>query len=265
MPRNSGSWVGAGPFSRLEHWVESIATSYVSENMCDGHEVGVRVHLVAGLGAHRLERLERFYWKMARPGAALVRSGAAGWRGEGVPLARAVGTGRDPFPLLLLPVLAEELDQRIRQADRPPSGAGLGRLVLAADLLMLRAVADLPPARVVSAAVRVLGPEPVIAGTDVPRVQVDDLPVQPEGLPFPEPERQGDDPARAVAELGRLDEQAMHLLDRVRLDVLLFEPRSLGDLVRGAGLWRSRRRWWARARAALPRQGPPGWSDEHDE
>ncbi|MFB6961849.1 hypothetical protein ACFCYB_33910 [Streptomyces sp. NPDC056309] len=34
--------------SRLEHWVESIAEPYVSENAYVGYEVDVRVHLVPG-------------------------------------------------------------------------------------------------------------------------------------------------------------------------------------------------------------------------
>ncbi|CAM5258565.1 hypothetical protein SMICM304S_04474 [Streptomyces microflavus] len=39
----------------LEHWVQNIAKKYVSENSYDGYEVDVRVHLVPGLGAHKLE------------------------------------------------------------------------------------------------------------------------------------------------------------------------------------------------------------------
>ncbi|MGJ5898476.1 tyrosine-type recombinase/integrase [Streptomyces niveiscabiei] len=59
----------------LEHWVEEIAKPYVSENTYDGYEVDVRVHLVPGLGAHRLDRLEpehleRFYVKMQKNGSA---------------------------------------------------------------------------------------------------------------------------------------------------------------------------------------------------
>ena len=38
--------------------MENIAKRYVSENTYDGYEVDVRVHLVPGLGAHRLDRLE---------------------------------------------------------------------------------------------------------------------------------------------------------------------------------------------------------------
>lgn len=57
----------------LEHWVENIAKPYVSENAYDGYEVDVRVHLVPGLGAHKLDRLEpehleRFYRKMQESG-----------------------------------------------------------------------------------------------------------------------------------------------------------------------------------------------------
>lgn len=48
------------------------------------------------------------------------------------------------------------------------------------------------------------------ADADVPRVEVDVLPVQTECLPLSEAERQGDDPACTVAELGRLDQQALH-------------------------------------------------------
>jgi integrase len=61
--------------SWLEHWVENITKSYVSENTYDGYEVDVRVHLVPGLGAHRLERLEpehleSFYRKMQGSGSS---------------------------------------------------------------------------------------------------------------------------------------------------------------------------------------------------
>lgn len=59
----------------LEHWVENIAKKYVSENSYDGYEVDVRVHLVPGLGAHKLERLEpehleEFYARMQKTGSA---------------------------------------------------------------------------------------------------------------------------------------------------------------------------------------------------
>ncbi|WP_432090040.1 tyrosine-type recombinase/integrase [Streptomyces sp. NRRL F-5630] len=58
----------------LLHWVESIAKPTVSENSYDGYEVAVRVHLIPGLGAHRLDRLEpehleRFYAKMQATGS----------------------------------------------------------------------------------------------------------------------------------------------------------------------------------------------------
>ncbi|MFB7290708.1 tyrosine-type recombinase/integrase [Actinacidiphila glaucinigra] len=58
----------------LEHWVHEIAKKYVSENTYDGYEVDVRVHLVPGIGAHRLDRLEpehleAFYAKMQRDGS----------------------------------------------------------------------------------------------------------------------------------------------------------------------------------------------------
>ncbi|WP_327662372.1 MULTISPECIES: tyrosine-type recombinase/integrase [unclassified Streptomyces] len=42
----------------LLHWVENIAKPVVSENTYDGYEVAVRVHLVPGIGKHRIDRLE---------------------------------------------------------------------------------------------------------------------------------------------------------------------------------------------------------------
>lgn len=59
----------------LTHWVENIAAPYVSENTIDGYRVAVYHHLIPGLGAHRLEKLEpehleRFYKKMRDNGSA---------------------------------------------------------------------------------------------------------------------------------------------------------------------------------------------------
>lgn len=58
----------------LLHWVEEIAKPSVRENTYAGYEVAVRVHLIPGLGAHRLdklepEHLERFYTKMQSNGS----------------------------------------------------------------------------------------------------------------------------------------------------------------------------------------------------
>ncbi|MFD7446673.1 tyrosine-type recombinase/integrase [Streptomyces sp. NPDC059909] len=54
--------------------MHEIAKKYVSENTYDGYEVDVRVHLVPGIGAHRLDRLEpehleAFYAKMQCDGS----------------------------------------------------------------------------------------------------------------------------------------------------------------------------------------------------
>lgn len=61
--------------SWLVHWVENIAALHVSENTIDGYRVAVYHHLIPGLGAHRLtklepEHLERFYKKMQENGSA---------------------------------------------------------------------------------------------------------------------------------------------------------------------------------------------------
>jgi integrase len=59
----------------LTHWVENIAAPSVGENTISGYRVAVNVHLIPGLGAHRLarlqpEHLERLYSKMIKSGSA---------------------------------------------------------------------------------------------------------------------------------------------------------------------------------------------------
>jgi integrase len=60
----------------LTHWVETIAAPpNISENAHSGYEVDVRVHLIPGIGAHWLDKLqadhlEKLYAKMIRDGKA---------------------------------------------------------------------------------------------------------------------------------------------------------------------------------------------------
>ncbi|MDV9171032.1 tyrosine-type recombinase/integrase [Streptomyces sp. W16] len=59
----------------LTHWAENIAAPNVGENTIDGYRVAVYHHLIPGLGAHRLEKLEpehleRLYRKMQENGSA---------------------------------------------------------------------------------------------------------------------------------------------------------------------------------------------------
>lgn len=66
------SWAGGSPRALAR---VNIAKPYVSENTYDGYEVDVRVHLVPGPDAHKLdklepEHLERFYRKMQDSGSA---------------------------------------------------------------------------------------------------------------------------------------------------------------------------------------------------
>ncbi|TQS43749.1 tyrosine-type recombinase/integrase [Cryptosporangium phraense] len=61
----------------LTHWLKEVALPSVSENTYAGYEVDVRVHLIPGLGAHRLtgpnrlqpDHLTRFYTKMQKQGS----------------------------------------------------------------------------------------------------------------------------------------------------------------------------------------------------
>jgi integrase len=59
----------------LTHWVEHIAAPVVSENTLASYRVAVRVHLIPGIGAHRLDRLqpehlERLYVRMMAAGSS---------------------------------------------------------------------------------------------------------------------------------------------------------------------------------------------------
>ncbi|MEU4065933.1 tyrosine-type recombinase/integrase [Streptomyces wedmorensis] len=58
----------------LAHWIENIAKPVVSENTYDGYEVAVRVHLIPGIGKHRIDRLEpehleSLYGRMQKAGS----------------------------------------------------------------------------------------------------------------------------------------------------------------------------------------------------
>ena len=97
--------------SWLTHRVENIAALHVSENTIDGYRVAVYHHLIPGLGAHRLtklepEHLERFCKKMQTNGSsagtahqAHGRGGPAPPRGGQPPAERgALGDRPDPGP-----------------------------------------------------------------------------------------------------------------------------------------------------------------------
>jgi integrase len=78
--RDSGRMAKAGQrwtvATWLTHWIESIATPpNISENSHAGYRVDVEKHLIPGIGAHRMDRLqpehlEKLYAKMQRDGLA---------------------------------------------------------------------------------------------------------------------------------------------------------------------------------------------------
>ena len=58
----------------LEHWLENIARPTIRQSSYDAYRIAVRVHLIPGLGDHRLDRLrpehlERLYRRMIANGA----------------------------------------------------------------------------------------------------------------------------------------------------------------------------------------------------
>jgi integrase len=59
----------------LSYWVENIAAPSVRENTLSSYRVAVNVHLIPGIGAHKIDRLEpehleRFYAKMISSGSS---------------------------------------------------------------------------------------------------------------------------------------------------------------------------------------------------
>ncbi|MGA6156820.1 tyrosine-type recombinase/integrase [Stenotrophomonas sp. NPDC087984] len=82
----------------LWHWVENIAKPTVSENTYDGYEVAVRVHLVPGVGKHRLDRLqpehlESLYRRMQAKGARKAGTAHQAHRTARTALGEAVRRG----------------------------------------------------------------------------------------------------------------------------------------------------------------------------
>jgi integrase len=59
----------------LTYWAETIAAPVVRENTLNGYRVAIRVHLIPGVGAHRLDRLEpehleKLYARMIAAGSS---------------------------------------------------------------------------------------------------------------------------------------------------------------------------------------------------
>ncbi|MDI5971505.1 site-specific integrase [Streptomyces sp. SL13] len=82
----------------LLHWVENIAKPTISENSYDGYEVAVRVHLVPGVGKHRLDRLEpehleSLYRRMQANGARKASTAHQAHRTARTALGEAVRRG----------------------------------------------------------------------------------------------------------------------------------------------------------------------------
>lgn len=72
VPRAGQSWTVA---QWLRHWVEEISAPTVRANTASGYRAAVNTHLIPGVGAHRLdklqpEHLERLYARMIRAGSA---------------------------------------------------------------------------------------------------------------------------------------------------------------------------------------------------
>jgi integrase len=71
VPRPGVRWTVAG---WLEHWLENIARPTIRQSSYDAYRIAVRVHLIPGVGEHRLDRLrpehlERLYRRMIATGA----------------------------------------------------------------------------------------------------------------------------------------------------------------------------------------------------
>lgn len=152
--RDQGTVPKAGQRWKVEkwlgYWVEEIAPLTVGENTIEGYRVAVYVHLIPGVGAHYLdklqpEHLERFYRRMQDRGSKPATAHQA-HRTIRVALNEAVRRGhlvRNPALLAKAPRLCEEevepysLDeiQRIlRQAAHLPRNGVRWALALALGL-----------------------------------------------------------------------------------------------------------------------------------
>lgn len=98
----------------LTHWVENIAAPFVKDNTISGYRVAVNVHLIPGIGKHRLDRLEpehleKLYVRMMREGKAAATAHQA-HRTVRTALNEAVRRGhigRNPATLAKAPRLIE--------------------------------------------------------------------------------------------------------------------------------------------------------------
>lgn len=112
VPKAGQRWTVA---SWLSHWVETIAAPTVRENTLAGYRVAVNHHLIPGVGAHRLarlepEHLEKLYARMIGNGSAPATAHQA-HRTIRTALGEAVRRGhlaRNPAELAKPPRLPEQ-------------------------------------------------------------------------------------------------------------------------------------------------------------
>lgn len=126
--RDSGTVRRAGRVWTVEqwltHWLDTIAAPSVRDNTLAGYRVAVRVHLVPGVGAHRLdklepEHLEKLYVRMQRNGSAAGTAHQV-HRTIRTALGEAVRRGhlaRNPAALAKPPRLTEEEVEPYSVAD----------------------------------------------------------------------------------------------------------------------------------------------------
>jgi len=99
----------------LRHWLDNIAGPFLRDNTVAGYEVAVRVHLIPGVGRHRLdklepEHLERLYVRMMTNGSAAATAHQA-HRTIRTALNEALRRGyitRNPATLAKAPRIVEE-------------------------------------------------------------------------------------------------------------------------------------------------------------
>lgn len=97
----------------LTHWLETIAAPTVRENTLAGYLVAMNVHLIPGVGAHRMDGLEPEH--LERLHAATLRAGSsAGTANQAHTIRTALGEAqrrgriaRNPAKLAKAPRLAE--------------------------------------------------------------------------------------------------------------------------------------------------------------
>ncbi|WP_252441526.1 hypothetical protein [Pseudonocardia humida] len=123
----------------------------------------------------------------------------------------------------------QQSHDRLGDADDPTAGTGLRVGGDSAGVHPLRAVPGRGVAAVARAAVPVARSLERPSDGEAAAVELDVRPLQPERLPLPQTESEGNGPAGVKSGLGRRGQNLLQLFQRHRLDLDFVQPGRLRD------------------------------------